>query len=196
MSGRIRARSDGAGAPVWAAVSLAWVLAVWAAVSLAWVLLASCASTDDGAIVMPPADDPHGLPSSIVSTSRGPESEATVRVGERVYRFAATCYELGAGDLLVLGLADDPDSELFVEMYLQAFIVDPYIGLRLGDGKLIEAALDAPLDLYVQDDVIRASAVRFVHDLDLTTGEGESAGFGELEVFCSDYSVNPPTSGP
>ena len=69
MSDRIRARSDGARAPVWTAVSLAWVL------------LASCASTDDGAIVLPPADDQHGLPSTIVYTSRGPESEAPVRVG-------------------------------------------------------------------------------------------------------------------
>lgn len=122
-------------------------------------------------------------------------SEATVQVDDVVYRFAVTCHALGAGDLLVLGVAEDPESERLVEMYLQAFIADPYIGLRVGDGKLIEAALDAPLDLYIQDDVIRASAVRFVHSLDLGTGESESAGLGELEVSCSEYSRGLPTAG-
>ena len=118
---------------------------------------------------------------------------ATVEVGDRVFEFAATCYAPGAGDLLVLGVAEDPESDGFVELYLQAFIADPYIGLRLSDGTLIESALDGPLDIYFQDDTIRVSAVRFVQSLDLGTGEGESVGLGELQVFCFDYLSDLPT---
>lgn len=160
---------------------------------LAVVACAACAATDDGAIVVPSVTAADESPDDGGAQSQ--PSEATVEVGDTVYRFAATCYAPGAGDLLVLGVAEDPESDRLVEMYLQAFIADPYIGLRLGDGSLIEAALDAPLDLYIQDDVIRASAVRFVRGLDLRTGDGEDDGFGELEVLCSGYSDDLPGAG-
>ena len=156
---------------------------------------AACASTDDGAIVVPSVTAADQFPGSEEDGDPIQPSEATVEVGDTTYRFAATCYAPGAGDLLVLGVAEDPESDRLAEMYLQAFIADPYIGLRLGDGRLIEAALDAPLDLYIQDDVIRASAVRFVSSLDLRTGDGEDAGFGALEVYCSGYSDDLPGSG-
>ena len=77
-------------------------------------------------------------------------------------------------------------------MYLQAFLGDPYVGLRLADGTLIEPSLDSQLDLYLQDDVIRASAIRFVQDLDLETGSATEVGFGELEIHCYEYSNELP----
>ena len=156
---------------------------------------AACASTDDGAIIVPSVTTADHLDASDKDGVRLQPSEATVEVGDTVYRFSATCYAPGAGDLLVLGVAEDPESDRLVEMYLQAFIADPYIGLRLGDGRLIEAALDAPLDLYIHDDLIRASAVRFVRSLDLRTGDGEDVGFGSLEVYCSGYSDDLPGPG-
>ena len=126
-------------------------------------------------------------------TSLGPPpSEGTVDVGETRYDFAVTCHELGAGEVLVIGAGDDPVSGGLVELYLQAFLGDPYIGLKLADETLLEPSLDSPLDLYMQDDVIRASAIRFVRDLDLDTGAATEIGFGEFEIHCYEYSNELP----
>ena len=119
-------------------------------------------------------------------------SEGTVEIGDTQYQFTVTCQELGAGDVRVEGTGEDPDSGGTVELYLLAFLVDPYVGLRLADGTLFEPSLESSLDLYVQDDVIRASAIRFVRDLDLETGTATEVGFGELEIHCYEYSREPP----
>ena len=119
-------------------------------------------------------------------------SEGTVEIGDTQYRFTVTCQELGAGEVVVVGSGEDPDSGGTVELYLQAFLGDPYVGLRLADGTLFEPSLESPLDLYVQDDVIRASAIRFVRDLDLETGTATEVGFGELEIHCDQYSREAP----
>ncbi len=120
---------------------------------------------------------------------------ATVRVGDTAYDFAATCYTSGADDLLVVGVAKDPESGRLIEMYLQAYVADPYIGLKLADGTLVEPALDSPLDIQLQDDVVRASAVRFVRILDLDTGESEEYGLGDVEAVCFDCSEELPPGG-
>ena len=125
------------------------------------------------------------------TTSAGPPpSEGTVEIGDTSYQFTVTCQELGAGEVVVVGSGEDPDADGAVELYLQAFLGDPYIGLRFADGTLFEPSLEleSPLDLYVQDDVIRASAIRFVRDLDLETGTATDVGFGELEIHCYEYS--------
>ena len=167
---------------------------VSAVVALAVLGFAACASTDDGAIVSTTVSaSTAAAPGS--AGQEPPRSEGTVEVGDTIYRLAVSCYAPGAGDLLVLGVGEDPDSDGFVEMYLQAFLGDPYIGLRLGDGTLLESSLDGPLDLYLQDDVIRASAIRFVEGLDLGTGEATEVGFGELEIFCSGYAKELPSAG-
>ena len=127
------------------------------------------------------------------TTSAGPPpSEGTVEIGDTHYQFTVTCQELGAGEVVVVGSGEDPDADGAVELYLQAFLGDPYIGLRLADGTLFEPSLESPLDLYVQDDVIRASAIRFVRDLDLETGTATDVGFGELEIHCYEYSREAP----
>ena len=129
----------------------------------------------------------------VPTTSEGPPpSEGTVEIGDTQYRFTVACQELGAGEVVVVGSGEDPDSDGAVELYLQAFLGDPYIGVRLADGTLLEPSLESPLDLYVQDDVIRASAIRFVRDLDLETGTATEVGFGELEIHCYEYSRESP----
>ncbi len=125
------------------------------------------------------------------TTSAGPPpSEGTVEIGDTRYQFTVTCQELGAGEVVVVGSGEDPDSGGTVELYLQAFLGDPYVGLRFADGTLFEPSLEleSPLDLYIQDDVIRASAIRFVRDLDLETHTATDVGFGELEIHCYEYS--------
>ena len=172
-----------------------WVLAVAAAVT-------ACAGTGDGPLVIeepvPKVTTtttslaPPEPPTSEPPTSEPPTSEGTVEIGDTRYQFAVTCHELGAGEVVVIGAGDDPVSGGLVELYLQAFLGDPYIGLRLADGTLIEPSLESPLDLYLQDDVVRASAIRFVRDLDLATGTATEVGFGELEIHCYDYSNELP----
>lgn len=130
------------------------------------------------------------------TTSEGPPvSEGTVEIGDTRYQFEVICQERGAGEVKVEGEGRDPVSGGVVKLFLLASLVDPYIGLRLEDGTLIEPslALESPLDLYVQNDVIRASAIRFVRDLDLETGTATEVGFGELEIHCYDYSNELPT---
>ena len=122
-----------------------------------------------------------------------PRSEGTAEIGEIHYQFAVTCHDLGAGEVVVIGAGDDPVSGGLVELYVQAYIGDPYVGLRLADGTLIEPSLDSQLDLYVQEDVIRASAIRFVKDLNLETGEATEVGFGEFEIHCYSYERESPS---
>ncbi len=174
-------------------LSAVWVLAVVAAGS-------ACASTDDGVqdsavpagetaaatTAEAPAEPP---PTEAPTTSAGPPpSEGTVEIGDASYEFAVSCEERGAGEVIVVGEGQDPVSGGEVRLYVQAFLGDPYIGLYLEDGTLFEPSLEGSLDLYVQDDVIRASAIRFVRDLDLETGTATEVGFGELEIHCYEYS--------
>ncbi len=152
----------------------------------------ACAGTVDGPLVF---EEPVPEATAAASSTAPPEpppSEGTVEIGETHYEFAVTCHELGAGEVVVVGAGDDPASGGLVELYLQAFLGDPYIGVRLADGTLIEPPLDSPLDLYLQDDVIRASAIRFVQDLDLDTGSATEVGFGALEIHCYEYTNELP----
>ena len=161
----------------------AWVAAVAAG--------SACAGTVDGPLVIEEPVPETTAPRSTV-TPPAPPSEGRVEIGETHYQFAVTCHERGAGEVVVVGSGDDPASGGPVELYLQASLADPYVGLRLADGTLIEPSLESTLDLYLQDDVIRASAVRFVQDLDLETNSATEVGFGELEIHCYEYSNELP----
>ena len=116
-----------------------------------------------------------------------------VEIGDTRYDFEVTCEEQGAAELLVLGVGSDPGSDGVVELYVQSSLGDPYVGLKLPDDTLLEPALDSQLDFYLQDDVIRASAIRFVRDLDLETGEGTEVGFGSFEIHCLSYITHLPS---
>ena len=156
------------------------------------VAASACADTADGPLVTEEA----ATDEVVTTTTEPPEpprSEGTAKIDEVEYEFAVTCHDRGAGDVVVLGAGDDPVSGGLVELYLEASFVDPYIGLRLADGTLIEPSLDSPLDLYLQDDVIRASAIRFVRDLNLETGEATEVGFGEFEIHCYSYERESPS---
>ena len=162
------------------------------AVAGAAAAASSCADTADGPLVSEEA-----VSEEVVTTTTAPpeppRSEGTAKVGDVQYEFAVTCHDRGAGDVVVLGAGDDPVSGGLVELYLEASFVDPYIGLRLADGTLIEPSLESSLDLYLQGDVIRASAIRFVRDLNLDTGEATEVGFGEFEIHCYSYEREPPS---
>ena len=152
----------------------------------------ACADTADGPLVSEEA-----VSEEVVTTTTAPpeppRSEGTAKVGDVQYELAVTCHDRGAGDVVVLGTGDDPVSGGPVELYLEASFVDPYVGIRLADGTLVEPSLESPLDLYLQDDVIRASAIRFVRDLNLETGEATEVGFGEFEIHCYSYEREPPS---
>jgi len=123
-----------------------------------------------------------------------PMSEGMVRIGDTVYELSVTCYAAGAGEVLAIGVGIAPDTGEPVEAYVQAYLGSPYVGLRVGSGTdaLIESTLDGSLDLYLQDDRIRASAIRFVRGLDLETGAGEPAGVGQIEIECLHYEEELP----
>ena len=163
------------------------------AIAVAVVAASGCADTADGPLVVEETVDEEVVTTTTSAPPEPPRSEGTAEIGETHYEFAVTCHELGAGEVVVIGAGDDPASGGLVELYLQAFLADPYVGLRLADGTLIEPSLDSPLDLYVQDDVIRASAIRFVRDLNLETGEATEVGFGEFEIHCYSYEREPPS---
>lgn len=136
-------------------------------------------------------------PSSTTATTEPPPplSEGTVRIGDDVYELSFTCYAAGAGEVLAIGVGTKPDSGEQVEAYIQAFLGSPYVGLRIGsgEGSLIESAFDRPLDLYLQDDQIRGSAIRFVRGLDLDSGSGEQVGIGQIEISCLHYEEDLPS---
>ena len=157
------------------------------------VVGSACADTADGPLVIEEAVSEDIVTTTSLAPPEAPRSEGRVEVGDTHYEFAVTCHDLGAGEVVVIGAGDDPLSDGLVELYLQAFLGDPYVGLRLADGTLIEPSLDSQLDLYLQDDVIRASAIRFVRDLNLETGEATEVGFGEFEIHCYSYERESPS---
>ena len=164
-----------------------------ALVVAAAVAASACADTADGPLVVEEPVAETTTTTAPPAPTEPPRSEGTVEIGDTHYQFAVTCQERGAGEVVVIGVGDDPDSDGLVKLYVGAALSDPYIGLRLADGTLIEPSLDSLLDLYLQDDVIRASAIRFVRDLNLETGEATEVGFGEFEIHCYSYENELPS---
>lgn len=123
-----------------------------------------------------------------------PASEGFIRIGDTFYELTVTCYAAGAGEVLAIGVGTAPDTGEPVEAFVQAYLGSPYVGMRIGsgEGSLIESSLDESLDLYLNDDSIRASAIRFVRGLDLETGAGEPVGVGQIEIDCRHYETEVP----
>ena len=152
-----------------------------------------CADTADGPLVVEETVDDEAV---TTTTSAPPEplrSEGTAEIGDVRYEFEVTCYDRGAGEVRAVGVGDDPISGGQVQLFVEASFVEPYVGLTLADGTEIDPSLDSPLDFYVQDDVIRASAIRFVKDLNPETFEATEVGFGEFEIHCYSYEREPPS---
>ena len=123
-----------------------------------------------------------------------PRSVGIVEVDGAVYEIEADCYAPGAGELVAIGLATPSDGPR-VEVYVQAFLGRPYVGITVIDGgtsRLYEPAVDRPLDITQLDDVLRVDDIALVTDLDLTAGEGVDAGLGSVVVECRGYAEELP----
>lgn len=163
-------------------------LVVVAALTLG--LVAGC-SGDDAAAPATTTEPPPSVASDAeVTTTIPPISSGVVIIGERRHELDVTCVAPGAGEVLALGIGESDDGER-VEAYVQAFVGEPYVGIEVGD-TLYEAAFDGTLELFLQDDRIRASAIRFVTDLDLETGAGTFEGVGSVEIECLAYDEELP----
>jgi hypothetical protein len=114
-----------------------------------------------------------------------------VTVGSIQYDFAFECWAAGAGDILALGVGEDPDSDQPTQAIVQAFFGQAYVSVLIGDDRVLELAIDAPADLFVQSDTIRGSALRFV-DAEGAAGEGESLGLGTVTVECNGFAPGLP----
>ena len=120
-------------------------------VAAAALLLAAsaCAETEDGPLVV---EEPVGETTTTASAeapSDPPRSEGTVEIGETVYRFAVDCHEQGAGVVVAVGAGEDPHSDGLVGLYVQASLSDPYVGVDLPDGTLVEPSLDSHLEIFL-----------------------------------------------
>lgn len=146
-------------------------------------------------VVPTPTTDTTAASTTTPSTTQPPpRSTGMIRVGDTVYDLIVRCYAAGAGEVLAIGVGTAPDTGEPVEAYVQAYLGSPYVGLRVGTGEdaLMESSLEGSLDLYLQDDRIRASAIRFVRGLDLATGAGEPVGVGQIEIECRHYEDELP----
>jgi hypothetical protein len=160
------------------------------------LLLVACSidSSTEPEVVPAASAETTGATVATTTTRPPPASEGFIRIADTVYELTVTCYATGAGEVLAIGVGTAPDTGEPVEAFVQAYLGSPYVGMRIGsgEGELIESSLDGSLDLYLRDDKIEASAIRFVRDLDLETGAGESVGVGQIEIDCLHYETELP----
>ncbi|MEO0492790.1 MAG: hypothetical protein AAF081_05170 [Actinomycetota bacterium] len=126
--------------------------------------------------------------------TRPPGSIGIVEVAGEVHELDADCYAPGAGELVVTGTATTAGGAR-IEVFVQAFVGRPYVGITVVDeiaSVRYEPAVDRPLDITLLDDVVRVDDVALVTDLDLTTGEGTDAGVGTVVVECRSYEAELP----
>ncbi len=118
-------------------------------------------------------------------------SEGHIMIGSTRYDFAFECYHAGAGDILALGVGDDPDGDETTQAIVQAFLGQTYVAVLIGEAKVLELAIDQPAELFVQSDLIRGSALRFV-DAAGSAGVGEDMGLGTVTVSCQGFAPGLP----
>ena len=118
-------------------------------------LVAGCSTQDD-------ADDTDGAEieqetSPASDTTTIPHSVGLVRVGPSAYDLVFTCVDGGAGEILAVGVGRDINNKP-VEAFVQAFVGEPYVGLKVGDeGEevLFEPRLGVLLDFTFGHDIVR-----------------------------------------
>lgn len=118
-------------------------------------------------------------------------SDGHITVGSTQYDFAFECYHAGAGDILALGVGDDPNSTESTQAIVQAFLGQTYVAVLVGDSQVLELAIEEPAELFVQGDMIRGSALRFV-DAKGSAGVGEDMGLGTVTVSCQGFAPALP----
>ena len=115
-----------------------------------------------------------------------PDSQGTVAIDGSTYSFDVTCRSTSPSEIVVAGTGNHPDNRGTVELYAEVG-VDPYIGIRLEDGTLIEPDLSSPIVFHVSGDTITSDDILFVRDLDLQTGRGILIGIGTVAIECLTY---------
>lgn len=118
-------------------------------------------------------------------------SEGHITIGEVQYDFAFECFAAGAGDILALGVGEEPQTQAATQAIVQMFFGQPYVSVLIGQERTLELALDAPAELFLQEGTIRGSALRFV-DADGEAGIGDSLGLGEVTVACDGFAPGLP----
>ena len=128
------------------------------------------------------------------TTTTLPPSVGVIEFADEAHEIEATCYAPGAGEVLAVGVATTEDDRR-IEIYLQAFLGAPYLGISIAGAETIvyEAAIDRPLDISYEGDVLRVDDVELVTDLDLDTGDGTPAGTGSVVVECRAYETELPS---
>jgi hypothetical protein len=120
-------------------------------------------------------------------------SQATITVGTTVYDFVTTCYDAGAGAVVAVGTGVEPGTGRPARALIQTFFNEPYVGVTIGGtAEVLEAAIDRPLELAIDNGVITGNDVEFVRNLELTRGAGEAAGRGSVRVECHGYVQGLP----
>lgn len=118
-------------------------------------------------------------------------SVGSISVGNIQYDFAFECYTAGAGDILALGVGEDPTSSQPTQAIVQAFLGQPYVAVLIGDAAVLELAIDQPAELFVQGDAIQGSALRFVEARE-SAGVGDALGLGTVSVACQGFAPGLP----
>ena len=163
------------------------------------VLVGGC-SIDDGS-----GEASRPEPSPTTTTTRSPSPTTTadtfdsvgiVEIAGETHEIEADCHAPGAGEVLAIGLAT-PDDGRRIEVYLQAFLGEPYLAIAVtpaagGETVTYEAAVDRPLEIVYDADILRVDDAALVTDLDLETGEGTDAGIGSVVVECRAYEDELP----
>lgn len=112
-------------------------------------------------------------------------------IGEVQFDFSFECFLDDDGDVLALGVGQDPVTNQGTESVVQVFDGQPYVAVLIDNSQLLELSVDAPAELFVQSGVISGSALRFVETAD-SSGVGESAGLGSVTVECSSFAPGLP----
>ncbi len=118
-------------------------------------------------------------------------SVGSISVGNIQYDFAFECYTAGAGDILALGVGEDPTSNQPTQAIVQAFLGQPYVAVLIGEASVLELAIDQPAELFVQGDAIQGSALRFV-EAGESAGVGDALGLGMVSVACQGFAPGLP----
>lgn len=128
-------------------------------------------------------------------------SAGEVEIDGEVFSFSFECWAAGAGDVLALGVGQRETTGEQTQAIVQAFLGDPYVAVLIGADEVLELAVDQRAELFIQEDTIRGSALRFVEAV--TAGVGPSRGLGSVHVQCdgfapglpADYVVTPLENG-
>ncbi|MFT7475821.1 MAG: hypothetical protein ACI81L_002763 [Verrucomicrobiales bacterium] len=153
------------------------------------------APTTTVATTTPPTTPPTTQLEVVTTIRRVPSPELAspghITIGGVQYDFAFECWAAGAGDILALGVGDEPGTREPTQAIVQAFFGQTYVSVVIDGDRVLELAIDEPADLFVQSDTIRGGALRFV-DAAGSAGVGESMGLGTVTVECNGFAPGLP----